>query len=175
LLAPPHPLISTPSLSLIRVPILPRHLASHPCLHIMQLHRTHARPHRPRPCHMWPRCPRSHVCLRHARPCRPYLRRPCLHHARPHRPHMCHTRPYRPRLRHTQPRRPRLLHVRPPCSTCGPADERDPFPRPCHHLPPSLERSSLGTHRPGPLDKRSPIHRTHHCLSLPRTGHARGP
>jgi hypothetical protein len=80
LLAPPHPLISIPSLSLIRVPIPPRHLASHRCPHLEWLHRPRARPRRPRPCHTWLRRPRSHVFLRHARP-----RRPCLRHARPRR------------------------------------------------------------------------------------------
>jgi hypothetical protein len=97
LLAPSHPPITTPSLSLIRVPILPRHLASHRCQHLTQLHRTRAGPRRPLPCHMWHRRPRSHVCLRHARPRRPYQRHALL----------C-----RPHLRHTRPRRPRLCHVR---------------------------------------------------------------
>jgi hypothetical protein len=48
LLTPPHPPISTPCLSLIRVPIPPRHLASHRCPHRAWLHRPSMRPRQPR-------------------------------------------------------------------------------------------------------------------------------
>jgi hypothetical protein len=80
LLAPPHPSISIPSLSLLRVHLLPRHHASHPCPRLAQLHHTRARLRQPRPCPMWPRRPCSHVCPRHAQP-----RRTRLRHAWPRR------------------------------------------------------------------------------------------
>jgi hypothetical protein len=91
LLAPAHPPISTPSLSLIRVPIPPRHLASHCCSRHARLHR-----------------PRSPFFPHHVRPCRPRL-----HHARPRRSCLCRVQLRRPFSRHVRPRRPRLHPVRP--------------------------------------------------------------
>jgi hypothetical protein len=77
LLAPHHPPISTPSLSLIRVP---RHLASHHYPHLAQLQRPLMWSQRPHAYHIWLRHPHSHACLRQARPRRPHLR-----YARPRR------------------------------------------------------------------------------------------
>jgi hypothetical protein len=42
-------------------------------------------------------------------------------------------------------------------ATCGPVDELASLRRPRPRLPPPRERHSLGTHGPGPLDKRGPI------------------
>jgi hypothetical protein len=51
----------------------------------------------------------------------------------------------------------------------GPLDERDPFCRPRHRLPPPWERSSLGAHGPEPFDERGTLHRP------PVVYHRRGP
>jgi hypothetical protein len=73
LLAPPHPSISTPYLSLIWLPLHPRRPALCRYLH-----------------HVRPRRLRSHLFLCHARP-----RRPCLCHVRPRRLLQRHVRPCR--------------------------------------------------------------------------------
>jgi hypothetical protein len=102
LLAPPYPPISTPSLSLIRVPFTPKHLALHRCPHHARLHHLRVRLRRPRrprppffPHHVRPRRPRLH----HAWP-----RRSCLRHVWPHRPFPCYARTRRPRLHPVRPR-----------------------------------------------------------------------
>jgi hypothetical protein len=124
LLAPPHPPISTPSLSLIWFPLHPRRPALHYCP-------CNARLRRLRSCHYTrharPRCVCSRLYLRHAQPrlLRSHLI-PCL--VQPHRPHLHHTRPlhharpcgfflrhvwlHRPCLRHAWPRRPLPHHAR---------------------------------------------------------------
>jgi hypothetical protein len=100
LLAPPHPLILTPSSSPIR--FLP-----HLRLPVLRRYLLLVRPRRP--------------LHGHARPRRPHLR-----HARPRRSCLRHARPRRPRLRHARPRRPRLASPTPHSSTIAVAT---PLPR----------------------------------------------